>query len=72
MYADPRDGAVYMKAFMLLPNQAKSFEKFELFYRPQGLGLGQGLPEKKMNRVYFLVHFVQVPTEAEHGCRTMY
>ncbi len=70
LYAEPRN-AVYMKAFMSLPNQARGFEKFELFDSSQGLGLGQGLPEKKLYRVEFLVtslKFLQKRTTAAEPC----
>jgi hypothetical protein len=70
LYAEPRH-AVYMKAFMSLPNQARGFEKFELFDSSPGLGLGQGLPEKKVYRVDFLItslKFLQKRSTAAEPC----
>ncbi len=65
LYAEPRN-VVAMKGFMSLPNQARSFEKFELFSSPL-----LGLPENTVFRVDFLVtslKFLQKRNTAAEPC----
>jgi hypothetical protein len=65
LYAEPRN-VVAIKGFMSLPNQARSFEKFELFSSPL-----LGLPENKVFKVDFLVtslKFLQKRSTAAEPC----
>jgi hypothetical protein len=70
LYAEPKS-VVAMKGLMSLPNQARSFEKFQLFDCSPGLGIGQGLPEKKLYTVDFLItslKFLQKRSTAAEPC----
>ncbi len=65
LYAEPRN-VVTMKGFMSLPNQARSFEKFELFSSNLF-----GLPENKVFKVDLLVtslKFLQKRNTAAEPC----